>query len=88
MPKVRMYCTRVCSYCQMAMRLLEKRGIAFEKIYVDNLPERRVEMVKLTGRITVPQIFIGDTHVGGYHELARLDLAGGLDDLAQPAQSS
>ncbi len=70
------------------MRLLEKKGIEFEKIYVDNLPERRAEMVKLSGRITVPQIFIGDTHVGGYHELARLDLAGGLDGLAQPAQSS
>jgi glutaredoxin 3 len=69
------------------MRVLEKRGIEFEKIYVDTLPERRAEMVKLSGRTTVPQIFIGDTHVGGYHELARLDLAGGLDSLAQPAQS-
>ncbi len=87
MPKVRMYCTRICGYCQMAMRLLEKKGIEFEKIYVDSLPERRAEMMKLSGRTTVPQIFIGDVHVGGYRELAKLELAGGLDGLSQQARS-
>jgi glutaredoxin 3 len=78
-PKVRMYCTRVCIYCRMAGRLFGKKGIEIERIQVDDRPERRREMVQMTGRTSVPQIFIGDRHVGGYLELASLDLEGELD---------
>lgn len=80
-----MYCTQVCPYCHLAANLLEKKGIAFERIYVDNDPQLRAEMVMRAGRTTVPQIFIGDTHVGGYTDLAQLDLQGGLDALLSPA---
>jgi glutaredoxin 3 len=77
-----MYSTGVCPYCQMAERLLRSKGIsAIDKVRVDLEPERRVEMMEKTGRRTVPQIYIGDTHVGGYDELAALDRAGSLDAL-------
>jgi glutaredoxin 3 len=77
-----MYSTGVCPYCQMAERLLRSKGIsAIDKVRVDLEPERRVEMMEKTGRRTVPQIYIGETHVGGYEELAALDRAGGLDGL-------
>ena len=77
-----MYSTGVCPYCQMAERLLRSKGIsAIDKIRVDLEPERRVEMMEKTGRRTVPQIYIGETHVGGYEELAALDRAGGLDEM-------
>jgi glutaredoxin 3 len=65
----------------MADRLLEKKGIRAEKVMVDENPARREEMTRLTGRTSVPQIFIGDFHVGGYSELAALDRAGRLDAL-------
>jgi len=83
-----MYCTAVCPYCQMAERLLTARGVSrIDKIRIDLDPKRRVEMMERTGRRTVPQIYIGETHVGGYDELAALDRAGGLDPLlARPAQ--
>jgi glutaredoxin 3 len=82
MAKITMYSTGVCPYCQMAERLLRAKGIsAIEKVRVDLEPERRVEMMEKTGRRTVPQIYIGETHVGGYEELAALDRAGGLDEL-------
>lgn len=82
MEKVLMYSTGVCPYCQMAERLLRQKGVAaIEKVRVDLEPERRVEMMEKTGRRTVPQIYIGDTHVGGYDDLAALDRAGRLDDL-------
>ncbi|OGA09163.1 MAG: glutaredoxin 3 [Betaproteobacteria bacterium RIFCSPLOWO2_02_64_14] len=81
---VRMYCTGTCPYCQMAERLLQARGVAaIEKIRVDLEPARRVEMVELTGQRTVPQIYVGAIHVGGYDELAALDDAGELDGLLQ-----
>lgn len=81
---VRMYCTGTCPYCQMAERLLQARGVAaIEKIRVDLEPARRVEMVELTGRRTVPQIYVGAIHIGGYDELAALDDAGELDGLLQ-----
>ena len=81
---VRMYCTGTCPYCQMAERLLQARGVAaIEKIRVDLEPARRVEMVELTGQRTVPQIYVGAIHVGGYDELAALDDAGNLDGLLQ-----
>lgn len=82
MAGVSMYCTAVCPYCQMAERLLRTKGVAtIEKIRVDLEPARRAEMMKRTGRRTVPQIYIGDTHVGGFDDLAALDAAGGLDPL-------
>ena len=67
MAKVTMYSTGVCPFCQMAERLLRSKGVAaIDKIRVDLEPERRVEMMEKTGRRTVPQIYIGETHVGGY----------------------
>jgi glutaredoxin 3 len=80
--KVTMYSTGVCPFCQRAERLLLSKGItAIDKIRVDLEPERRAEMMEKTGRRTVPQIYIGDTYVGGFEELAALDRAGGLDGL-------
>jgi len=82
MSAVKMYTTAMCPYCQMAERLLTSKGVAaLEKIRVDLEPARRAEMMKRTGRRTVPQIYIGETHVGGYDELAALDRAGKLDEL-------
>lgn len=85
-----MYCTGVCPYCQMAERLLRAKGVsAIDKIRVDLEPGRRNEMMEKTGRRTVPQIYVGAMHVGGYDELAALDRAGGLDALlvAEPEQT-
>ncbi|MBY0265375.1 MAG: glutaredoxin 3 [Burkholderiales bacterium] len=82
MARVRMYSTAVCPYCQMAERLLRGKGVAeIEKVRIDSDPALRDEMMQKTGRRTVPQIYIGDTHVGGYDDLAALDRAGGLDPL-------
>jgi len=82
MAKVTMYATGVCPYCQMAERLLRAKGVsAIEKVRVDLDPARRDEMTQRTGRRTVPQIYVGDKHVGGYDDLAALDRAGGLDPL-------
>jgi len=76
-----MYTTAVCPYCQMAERLLRSKGVEVEKVRVDLEPARRVEMMEKTGRRTVPQIYVGETHVGGYDDLAALDRAGKLDPL-------
>jgi glutaredoxin 3 len=77
--KVTMYSTGVCPYCLQAERLLKSRGVTeIAKIRVDEEPGRRDEMIARTGRRTVPQIFVGDTHVGGYDDLAALDRAGKL----------
>lgn len=77
-----MYCTAVCPYCRMAEQLLRAKGvIEVDKIRVDLEPERRVEMMEKTGRRSVPQIYIEETHVGGYDDLAALDRAGRLNDL-------
>jgi glutaredoxin 3 len=65
----------------MAERLLRSKGVDIEKVRVDLDPARRAEMMEKTGRRTVPQIYVGDTHVGGYDDLAALDRAGGLDPL-------
>ena len=82
MPKIVMYATAVCPFCLMAERLLKAKGVAeIEKIRVDLEPQRRTEMMERTGRRTVPQIYIGERHVGGYDDLAALDRAGGLDPL-------
>ena len=78
-PRVVMYSTAVCPYCVRAERLLHARGVAgIEKIRVDLDPARRAEMTEKTSRRTVPQIFIGETYVGGYDELIALDQAGKL----------
>ncbi len=81
MAAVRMYSTGMCPFCVMAERLLVSKGVAIEKIRIDLDPEKRGEMMQLTGRRTVPQIYIGDTYVGGYDDLAALDQAGKLDEL-------
>jgi glutaredoxin 3 len=78
-PRVVIYSTAVCPYCVRAENLLRARGVAeIEKIRVDLDPARRDEMMARTARRTVPQIFIGDTHVGGYDDLVALDQAGRL----------
>jgi glutaredoxin 3 len=82
--KVLMYSSRLCPYCRMAERLLEKKGAQTEKVMVDENPARRDEMTRRAGRTSVPQIFIGETHVGGYTELAELERAGRLDALLKP----
>jgi glutaredoxin 3 len=79
---VRMYSTAVCPFCQMAERLLHARGVdEIEKLRVDLEPQLRAEMMTKTGRRTVPQIYIGERHIGGFDELAALDRAGKLDAL-------
>ncbi len=83
MSLVRVYCTATCGYCQMALRLLEKRGAEVEKIRVDLESGKRAEMIEVSGRRTVPQIFIGDRHIGGYAELAELDMDDELEPLLE-----
>ena len=79
MPRVLMYSTAVCPYCVRAEQLLRARGVdEIEKVRVDLDPERRTEMMEKTARRTVPQIFVGDTHVGGCDDLIALDQAGKL----------
>ena len=79
MQAVKMYTTAVCPYCIRAKQLLASRGVAqIEEIRVDQDPTARTQMMESTGRRTVPQIFIGATHVGGYDDLAALDAKGGL----------
>ncbi len=79
MATVTMYCTAVCPYCVRAEMLLKQRGVThIEKIRIDQDPAQRSTMMERTGRRTVPQIYIGDTHVGGYDDLAALDRANGL----------
>jgi len=82
MPHVKMYCTAVCPYCVMAEKLLTKKGVTdIEKIRVDLDPVQRDEMMRITNRRTVPQVFIGDRHIGGFDDLSALDAEGGLDPL-------
>jgi len=82
MAKIVMYTTGSCPYCVMAEKLLRAKGVAeVEKVRVDLEPARRDEMMQRTGRRTVPQIYIGERHVGGYDDLAALDRAGQLDPL-------
>ena len=80
--KVLMYCTAVCPFCVRAEQLLRARGVAeIEKIRVDLEPELRIAMMEKTQRRTVPQIYIGEYHVGGYDDLAALDHSGKLPQL-------
>lgn len=84
--RVLMYSTAVCPYCIRAEQLLKSRGVeTIEKIRIDLDETRREEMMQKTGRRTVPQIYIGDTHVGGFDDLSALDKAGGLLPLLQGA---
>ncbi len=86
MQAVKMYTTHVCPYCQRAKMLLKARGVdAIDEIRVDLDPVQRQAMVQATGRRTVPQIFIGDTHVGGCDDLVELDQRGGLMPLLESA---
>jgi glutaredoxin 3 len=79
MTTITMYSTGVCPYCQRAEMLLKSKGVtAIDKIRIDLEPARRIEMMEKTGRRTVPQIYIGEVHVGGYDDLAALDRAGKL----------
>lgn len=84
--RVLMYSTGVCPYCQMAERLLKSKGVDnIEKIRIDLDAVQRNEMMQKTGRRTVPQIYIGDTHVGGFDDLSALERDGKLDSLLQGA---
>jgi glutaredoxin 3 len=86
MPTITMYTTAVCPYCIRAKQLLKARGVTqIEEIRIDMNPQERDKMVTLTGRRTVPQIFIGATHVGGCDDLVALDSQGGLTPLLQTA---
>jgi glutaredoxin 3 len=79
--EVVVYATRYCSYCTRARRLLEAKGVAYREIPVDTDIQARREMERRSGRRTVPQIFVGDRHVGGYEALVDFDTAGELDRL-------
>lgn len=80
-PKVVVYLTGWCPYCTRAKQLLERKGVDFEEINVDARPEARKEMTARSGRSSVPQIFIGATHVGGCDDLHELEASGRLDTL-------
>ena len=79
---IKMYCTAFCPYCVRAERLLIAKGVkSIEKIFVDRTPDGFEDMIELTNRRTVPQIYIGEQHIGGYDDLAALDRRGGLEPL-------
>jgi glutaredoxin 3 len=86
--RVIMYTTNWCSYCERARKLLTRKNVPFEEIDVDGAPERRAEMIERSGRRTVPQIFIGATHVGGSDELIALEAEGKLDALLAGGETS
>lgn len=82
MPKIEIYTTQTCPYCHAAKALLERKGAAYEEIHVDGNPELRQAMMRrANGRYTVPQIFVGDLHVGGFDDMAALERRGELDPL-------
>ena len=82
MQPVKMYTTATCPYCIRAKQVLRERGVTqIEEIRVDDDPAQRIVMMQRTGRRTVPQIYVGETHVGGYDDLSALDRAGRLDPL-------
>lgn len=86
MQAVKMYTTAVCPYCVQAKRLLLSKGVeTIEEVRVDSQPQERMKMMEITGRRTVPQIFIGTTHVGGCDDLMALDSQGGLLPLLNAA---
>ncbi|MDP1773648.1 MAG: glutaredoxin 3 [Methylobacter sp.] len=85
MPEILIYTTNICPYCMMAKRLLDKKGLTYTEVNVDAEPGLREEMMLKTNRRTVPQIYIGDYHVGGFDELHALDQQKKLDDLLTAA---
>ena len=85
MSKVLMYSTRFCPFCMMARRLLDSKGVKYEEIPVDGDMEKRRKMQEITGRHTVPQVFIGERHVGGFDDLAEAENSGQLDQWLQSA---
>jgi glutaredoxin 3 len=86
MPKqIKMYSTRYCPYCMGARSLLESKNLGYEDVGVDGNPELRREMIERSGRHTVPQIWIGDHHIGGFDELNSLERRGQLDELIKAA---
>jgi glutaredoxin 3 len=88
MASVKMYTTAYCPYCVRAKQILQAKGVTgIEEIRVDIEPELRLKMMEITGRRTVPQIFIGTTHVGGCDDLMALDRRGGLVALLEAAES-
>ena len=82
---VSMYTTRFCPYCVRAREMFDLKQISYIDIAVDGSPEKRQEMMERSGRFTVPQIWIGEQHVGGYDDLALLERQGSLDKLLSPA---
>lgn len=84
-PEILMYSTSWCPYCERARALLGAKGVAYTDIDIDKQPERRDEMIARTGRRTVPQIYIGERHVGGCDDLHELERTGALDPLLHPA---
>jgi len=86
MQSVKMYTTGVCPYCTRAKQFLKAKGVEqIEEIRIDTQPEARADMMQITGRRTVPQIFVGSTHVGGYDDLVALDGRGALQPLLDAA---
>ncbi|MEY2661044.1 MAG: Glutaredoxin-3 [Pseudomonadota bacterium] len=86
MSRVKMYTTAVCPYCVRAKQILKSKGVEqIEEIRIDSDPAQREHMMAITGRRTVPQIFIGETHVGGCDDLIALDGRGGLEPLLKAA---
>ena len=83
MQTVKMYTTAYCPYCIRAKQILQAKGAAIEEIRVDMEPQERMKMMEITGRRTVPQIFIGDTHIGGCDDMVALDRRGALDPLLE-----
>ncbi len=81
MNKVLMYTTRVCPYCVSAKQFLARKGVEVEEVRIDEDPARRAEMFERVKRTSVPQIFVGDTHVGGFDDMVALDRKGELDPL-------
>jgi len=82
---VYLYTTRFCPYCIRARELLDSKRVRYTDIAVDGSPEKRRQMIERSGRYTVPQIWIGEQHVGGYDDLALLERQGSLDKLLTPA---
>jgi len=81
MSKVQIYTTQICPYCHRAKALLREKGVSYDEVDVMATPGARDKMIKRTGRTSVPQIFIGDTHVGGCDDLFALDAKGALDPM-------
>lgn len=81
MPEIIVYTSRLCPYCTMAKKLLDRKGAAFTEIDVDSKPGLRQELMDKSKRRTVPQIYIGDRHIGGFDDLQALDNRGELDPL-------